>query len=857
VQRFEPIEALSPRRVQGVGEPLRRKIAMARAGLPIPGGFVLSRSAADAVYARALGAAERPGVLLDPHQPLPDEARLSELAERVASERLDAPLRAEIGRIDAELRAQGASSLAVIPYVVCERAVAERVLGNAQLSIEDEAGLCTAVSRAFAELLHPHALRALRAADVRDASVALFVQRMVDGMVSGVVYTRHPVTGDPREWLVRAGYGLASAVGEGRVASDVIRVTRDGFVRDEAVVEKKLLEAALPGGARTLREVPAALSSESSLTRAALADVLRVAERAERHAGQPVRVEWSIAEGNVFLLRSTPLPGPARIARPRRSALRKHELWSHSELGEAIPHPLTPLGWSLLRRFARAGLDSAVFAGGARLDASSELINDVRGRAYVNLGLLTETVCRLPGITPESLARVGLPVQLDLEQTERAGIIEVARAALRVYDAHWRSGRRLGLVSTHVAGERRHFAGIDARLLSPEAVERVLRDVEHWLFDVGNALMRAYGLWLATLVGLRAIFVRYLGDNALRLERDLLWGPEELTGLAIADDFASLARTFTRDSRALSWAESEAAPTPPFVREAVQDFAARHRHEGMWLLDPASPRWRETPERLEGALRALLGDPMAMAFAVERREVARGRRERAEREWRRHVPMALWPLVMLLVRRLRELTRHRESLTGDTAQAVSVIRDIARDASRRLSMRYRSMGPDAAFFLDLEELHAGLGRGVWDVAERVECRRTELRIAAALEPAQSRFTGVPAAVEPERDALAGAAGSGGAAEGRVVRVETGSELASLPRASVLVVPACDVGLCAVLPAVRAVISERGGMLSHGAMLASALGVPVVVGVEGALRVLRDGERVRVDADAARIERLAP
>jgi phosphohistidine swiveling domain-containing protein len=860
VQRFEPIEALSPRRAQGVGEPLRRKIAMARAGLPVPGGFVLPRSAADAIYARALDTSQRPSVLLDPNLPLPDEAELSELADRVAQQRLDAPLRAEIGRVDAELRSQGASALALTTYVVCERAVAERVLGNAQLSIEDEAGLAAAVSRAFAELLHPNALRALRAAEVRDASVALFVQRMVDGMVSGVVYTRHPNTGDPREWLVRAGYGLASAVGEGRVASDVIRVTRDGFVRDEAVVEKKLLEAALPGGARTLREVPAALVRESSLTRASLADVLRVAERAERHAGQPVRVEWSIAEGNVFLLRSTPLPGPQRIARPRRSALRERELWSHSELGEAIPHPLTPLGWSLLRRFARAGLDSAVFAGGVRLDASSELINDVRGRAYVNLGLLTETVCRLPGITPASLQRVGLPVQLDLEgELDRAGVLEVARAALRVYDAHVRFGRRLGSVSTNVAGERRHFAGLDARLLSPEAVERVLRDVEHWLLDVGNALMGAYGLWLATLVGLRTLLVRHLGSDALRLERDLLWGPEELTGVSVANEFAQLARTFTHDSRALAWAESDGAPgaTPPeFVREAVLDFAARHRHEGMWLLDPASPRWRETPERLEGALRALLADPMALAFAAERREVARGRRERAEREWRRRMPMSTWPLVMLLVRRLRELTRHRESLTADTAQAVSVIRDIARDASRRLSMRYRSIGPDAGFFLDLDELHAGLGHGVWDVADRVECRRTELRITAALEPAQSRFTGVPTSLEPVRDPIVGAAGSGGAAEGRVVRVVNGSELARLPRAAVLVVPACDVGLCAVLPAVRAVISERGGMLSHGAMLASALGVPVVVGVEGASRVLRDGERVRVDADTAHVERMS-
>jgi pyruvate,water dikinase len=248
---------------------------------------------------------------------------------------------------------------------------------------------------------------------------------------------------------------------------------------------------------------------------------------------------------------------------------------------------------------------------------------------------------------------------------------------------------------------------------------------------------------------------------------------------------------------------------------------------------------------------------MAMAFAVERREVARGRRERAERAWKRVVPIALWPVVMLLVKRLRELTRHRESLTADTAQAIAVIRDIAKDTSRRLEMRFRGIGGDAAFFLELDELHQGLSRGAWDVGERIATRRSELDIVSRLEPPTSRFTGQPFDIEPSRPPITGTSGSGGAGEGRVLRVTHGRELANLPRASVLVVPACDVGLSAVLPAVRAVISERGGMLSHGAMLASALGVPVVVGVEDACRVLRDGERVRVDADTSTVERLDP
>jgi rifampicin phosphotransferase len=293
------------------------------------------------------------------------------------------------------------------------------------------------------------------------------------------------------------------------------------------------------------------------------------------------------------------------------------------------------------------------------------------------------------------------------------------------------------------------------------------------------------------------------------------------------------------------------------VREALDDFELRHRHEGMLLLDPQSPRWRETPRRLEAALRALMSDPMGLAFALEREQIVQGRRERAEREWKRKLPFALWAPATLLIRRLRDLTRQREQLFSDTARAVSVIREIAVDASRRLAMRDRSLGHDAAFFLTMDELHGALARGNWDVKAQVEVRRSELATLSGLPPAVSRFYARPTHERTQGSPIAGVWGSGGAAEGKVFRMADGARLEQLPRGAVLVTKACDVGLCAVLPSVRAVISEQGGMLSHGAMMASALGVPVVVGVPNALGRLRDGERVRVDADQYRVDALGP
>ena len=865
MQLLEAIESIVPRRAHGYGEHILRTVQLARAGLPVPGGSALARHVADAIYESALAPEERLAALLDPRAPFPSEAELASLRARVRAESLTEELLGGLGEAFQTLRALGAPALALAPALVCDKLSAQCWLGDVRLGIESEAMLAEALSEALAAPFQASLLRSLRADDVRDASVAVLVQRMVDGLVSGVVYTRHPVTADAGEWLVRSGYGVASGVRRGLVPSDVFRVSRDGFVRDSVVVNKHSMLGSGDDGARIEREVPPALAQSPSLTEATLRDVLRLAERTERQLGYPVRMDWAVAQGRLYLLRTEPVSGSTKIPRTRAQtpALRERALWSHSEVGEAFPNSISPLTWSLLARFGRVGVASVLAASGAALGAAPELMVDVRGRAYLNLGVLTEAVCRIPGMSAHVLSRIGLDLPRDVRADDRVGPIDLTRAALRVYDAHVRLGERLGVLATRMADERGHFAGLDARLLSPQASERVLCDAEAFLGDAATALMRAHGAWLVTLAAFRMLFGPYFEGDALRLERDLLWGPDELLSVRSGRDFLKLARTLARDSRARDWAEGaaledgprELVPAPPFVREALDEFEQQHRHEGMLLLDPQSPRWRETPRRLEAALRALLCDPMGFAFAIQREQLVQGRRERAEREWKRKLPFVLWPLGSVLIKRLRELTRQREGVFSDTARAISVIREIAVDASRRLAMRERSLGTDAAFYLTLDELHGALARGQWDVREQVEARRTEGRLLAALPPAVARFYARPTHERTLGEPISGVWGSGGAAEGKVFRLTEGSCLERLPRGAVLVAKACDVGLCAVLPAVRAVISEQGGLLSHGAMLASALGVPVVVGVPNALGRLADGERVRVDADQCIVQRL--
>jgi pyruvate,water dikinase len=846
----EPIEAIIPRRAQAYGEYIRRAAALARAGLPLPKGYAVSRAAADAAYARILPPEHQLRSLLDPAQATPSAETLTGLRSKLEAESVDDALRKQLGEVFLTLQSLGASAAALTTYLVCDKAVYERVLLSTRLEIRDASTLSACASSAIAAAYDPALLRSLRAGGVRDASVAIAIRRMVDGMVAGVVYTRHPVTSDSSEWLVRAGFGLPSGVRTGLVPSDVLRLSRDGYERDRVIAEKRVGQRAEANGERSFEAVSATLVRKPALTESGMSEVLRLAERTEREIGCAVRVDWAISEGRVYLIHAEPLAPTEKIPKfkPLPRSVRERALWSDAEIGEAIPGTLSPLGWSLLRRFSRVGLANVLSAAGAALGAAPELLMDVRGSAYLNIGVLTETVLHLPGVSPELLMSLGIEVGLPSGGAERVGVLGLARAATRLYDTHVRFGQELRVLSSRMADDRGHFAGLDARLLSPDAVERVLCDVESFLLEVSGAFTRVYGAWLVTLLALRTLLRRYaLPGECADLEGALLWGTDELVTARVGDDFLRTARTLSRDSRALAWADGPEQPAPQFLREALDDFGRRHRHQGMWLLDPRSPRWRETPRRLEGAMRAYLADPMATAFAVERRERLAERREGAMRAARRHVPMLLWPVLTGLVERARALTHERDKLLLDTAHAITVVREIAVDASRRLAMRYGDVGEDAAFFLDLDELHGALARGHWDVADQVHMRRTEHAIATRLPRTTPHFRTRPKDVPIGTGPLCGVAGSSGFGEGRVFIVDDADQLAHLPRGSVLVVRACDAGLAAIMPSVRAVVAEQGGMLSHGAAVANALGVPVVVGARNALTRLRQGERVRVDA----------
>ena len=291
------------------------------------------------------------------------------------------------------------------------------------------------------------------------------------------------------------------------------------------------------------------------------------------------------------------------------------------------------------------------------------------------------------------------------------------------------------------------------------------------------------------------------------------------------------------------------------TRSALEAFQLKHGHRGIREGEIAAPRWREEPGLMFATIRSHIG---ASFDSRERRRAQNRRRETAEAELKRAVPLAMRPLIDRLLEVVRHFTRMREHLRSYVVEVLGVFRNVSLEASRRIAAGEPEAGHDAAFYLTVDELTEVLLQDRQSVALVVQQRRTQHARNAALPDPPSTFVGFPPLHEDVAivaTSLFGLPASGGQCEGRVRVLRRASDAREFQAGEVLVVPAADTGWSPLFLAAAAVVTELGGPLSHAAIILREYAVPAVVNVSSATRVLRTGDRVRVNGDSGVVDLL--
>jgi phosphohistidine swiveling domain-containing protein len=867
---IRPIESLSPRRASDFGGKVRGLALMARAGFPVPKAVAISVRAAEEHFERVLDDDSRPEVLLVTGDY--DAESLAAIRERVVGAPLDAALEKELERAIAELLSEG-GSLAVRSSATLEDTDDYSAAGLHEtiLGLTTVTHVSRAIREIWSSLFEPRVLTYLRA-QRRDAppKMGVILQKLVEPRAAGVFFTANPLTGDAGEVVIDAAYGLGTVVVGGRVGTDTVRLDKATRMPRDRIIGDKRVEAALENGTIVERPVDAARAARLSLDEPEIERLLEMALALEERFKEPLDVEFAVHGGGIELLQMRPCrvtvqPGTRRWAKRVGANVpdRRDFVWSNVNVGEALPGVATPLTWSVLSGFSELGFRQAFGAIGCAVPKDAELVGDFRGRIYLNLTEFMSILSQIPGMRPGAvLALAGEDIDESLfergivRRSSRAFFSRLPFAIRRFMRENFRIERRLREFGEEFSLERGRLAALDLRVLSPSALDQTLLDVEELLDRTGAMALNVYGNLLATLVVLYGSLRLTARGEADALLRDLLVGLSDVEsaepGYVLAD-IAVRARHDEAAERFLLDASTSMSSFGDFpegpTRRALEAFLERFGHRGPREAELSERRWAEDPSFVLSALRASLVSARAGISPRDPALVRASIRRDAETRLARTVPFPLRGAVRTLVAMAQRFMSLRESLRSDITRVLGMIRGVALEVSRRIETWEPEAGPDAAFFLTIDEIHAGLRASLTGISLRIQQRRAALARDESLPDPPDTFVGLPPPVveeEYEGDDIRGIGASAGVAEGRVLKLEKPEHAVLAQPGDVLVAVSADVGFSPLFLVAAAVVVDRGGPLSHAAIVLREFGVPAVVNTKNATARLHTGQRVRVD-----------
>ncbi len=648
-----------------------------------------------------------------------------------------------------------------------------------------------------------------------EGRLAVLVQRMVAPRAAGVAFTRHPGDGD--KLLVESLAGLGEAV-------------VSGISTPERYVVDRSTGGCIQGPER------------GSLSPSDLVAVRDLALRAEALAGAPQDVEWALAEGGPVLLQSRPITVERDdVLDPRLRRL------TRANVGEVLPDPVTPLTWSTVGAFLEHGFRSVAASAGLLPAEAPPFLALYRQRLYLNLALAVEVAARLPGVspaaaealllgggaagTPSRASSFALGVLVRLESLSRHLPGQVRAAVARVHDL-------AGVADINIAGDS---ALVDLLERFEETGRAVAR--------VHVAVSGSCGFRLALLARLLDAFRP--GETAERLNR-LVAGLPDVASVAPALALEELAREGADRPHWSAWLASGSASlltAPPDLGERLRGFLQRFGHRAVAEGELASPAWEDDPAPALLALRSLLTSDKDSAF---RREAAAATRAADEEALLALLGPARRALVRKSLSAARDAVREREETKELSVRLVHHGRRLARAAARRLVAGGRLARADDVFFLTVDELRRALA-GVATPPALVARRRRRHDREGRLDAPREVDLGAPAVEDVREGTLLGTPVSAGVGAGPA-RVLRAGEAPHVEPGEVLVARVLDAAYGPLLAVSSGAVAEIGGLLSHGAVVARELGIPCVVDVRGATRIVRTGERLVVDGGSGLVTR---
>ncbi|MFJ7586796.1 rifamycin-inactivating phosphotransferase [Streptomyces sp. NPDC097617] len=726
------------------------------------------------------------------------------------------------------------------------------------LNVVGPAAILRHISQCWASLFTERAVVYRRRAgiDHRAVHMAVVVQRMAFPHASGILFTADPVSGDRKVSTVDAGLGLGEALVSGLVNPDVFRV-RDDEVVARAIAAKQRAVTALPAGGTREVAIDAQRQEQPSLTDAQVVRLARLGRRIEAHFGRPQDIEWCLVEDDFRIVQSRPITTLFPV--PRREDEENHVYVSVGH-GQMMTDPMKALGFSMWQLTAMVAMHEA----GGRLfvDVTGRLASpasragllDALGKGDPLVRDALESVLDRGDFVPSLPDRGtggppagGAPAPIETDPAVVTGLIERSRESIAALerDIRTKSGPELFDFLLEAFEEHKRVLG------DPVSIQAIMAGMEAtwWLND-------RLAQWLGE---------KNAADTLTLSAPDNITSEMGLALLDVADVIRPLPEVvaFLRgveDESFLDGLTKLAGGTE--ARDAIEAYLDRYGMRCVGEIDITRPRWRERPDTL---VPVILDNVRNFGPGAAERRFEQGRRKALQKE--QDVLSRLRALpdgdrkadeTKRMIDRVRTFIGYREyPKYGIISRYFVYKRALMAEADRLVAAGVIAEREDV-FHLTFQELHEVVRSNRPADRQLVRQREEAFRAYHALTPPRvltsdgEALTGSYRRDDVPAGALVGVPVSAGTVEGRA-RIVLDMAEADLEAGDILVTAFTDPSWSPLFVGIAGLVTEVGGLMTHGAVIAREYGLPAVVGVEGATRLIRDGQRIRVHGSDGYIE----
>ncbi|MGD2434101.1 phosphoenolpyruvate synthase [Bacillus velezensis] len=715
------------------------------------------------------------------------------------------------------------------------------------------------ISKCWASLFTDRAViyRMQNGFDHSQVYLSVIIQRMVFPQASGILFTADPMSGNRKLLSIDAGFGLGEALVSGLVSADCYKV-QDGQIVDKRIETKKLAIYGRKEGGTEIQEIALDQQKIQTLTDEQILQLARIGRQIEAHFGQPQDIEWCLDRDTFYIVQSRPITTLYPV--PEANDQENHVYISvgHQQM---MTDPIKPLGLSFFLLTTAAPMRKA----GGRLfvDVTHQLASPTVREVFLKgMGqhdpllkdaLMTiierdDFIKPIPDKTAPipGKGNADMPEQAENDPAIVSDLIKSSQASIEELKQN---------IQTKSGSDLFRFILEDIKelkkiLFNPKSsvLIRTAMDASSWINEKMN---------------------EWLGEKnaADTLSQSVPHNITSEMGLALLD-VADVIRPYPE---VIAYLEN--VKDDHFLDELVKFEGGRETHNAIYAylnkygmrcageIDMTRTRWSEKPTAL---VPMILNNLKNFEPNASQRKFEQGRQEALKKEQELLDRLKQLPdgeqkakETKRMIRIIRNFSGFREYPKYGMISRYFVYKQALLKEAEQLAEAGVIHEKEDIYYLTFEELQEVVRTHKLDY-QIISTRKGEYKVYEKLSPPRvitsdgEIVTGEYKRENLPAGAIAGLPVSSGVIEGRA-RVILNMEDADLEDGDILVTSYTDPSWTPLFVSIKGLVTEVGGLMTHGAVIAREYGLPAVVGVENATQLIKDGQRIRVHGTEGSIE----